>query len=946
MIKTGLPEHPDQTFTMVAPAADAAPLSALPPPPLWTVTADADATRAVSEPPTARATAGAAATDTGAAYRLLRQIGRGAMGEVWEAEQTSLGRLIAVKRLRRENGPHATPDALRIADFRSESEIAASLEHPNILPVYDLGRDASGALLLAMKRIHGTPWNEQLQRDFDAMPVDAFLAHHIPTLMTVTQAVAFAHSRDVIHRDLKPSQVLVGAFGEVLLTDWGLALRMKAPQSGERRGGFAHAPTPDTATNPAGTPSMMAPEQTEDHGGNLGPWTDVYLLGGILYYLLTGSYPHASDSSEAAFAEARTGRVQPPGARTPGRLVPPELEQLCLKAMEPAKADRLPSASAFLKGLEDYQRGTLRKEQSAELVARVAQRFTAGEPDYAGYTAAIASLDEARRLWPDNEAISPLRQRALHDSARLALRQGDLSFARLQCEAMADGEQASTLRGEIAQRQRQVDRRRSQLRLATAAVFALLVVLAAGGLVFSQRMNAANKAIAQHARETEQALKIAKTRSNGAFELVTFVLDDLKKAMDAELTPEHGVTTEERNYLSDAIAGKVASPIVAYFEKADPATWPTDMQVQRTTQITAVAHRLRTMGRYGEAEALLKPAVALRATLPDPHAEDAGQLLNELAVTYQETGRYDQAIPVTRKLIDYETARSGADAPEVGELLHNLGSIYWRLGKLDEAEKLVRRAVANFRAHPEYELRDRLPRTLSTLGAIINEEGRTSEAETVLREALKIAERDLGPDNIALGSILNNLAVVLKKEKQFDESNKLLQRAIKIVAAKLGPENPAIAALSLNVGVNYRDAGRDAEAEPWLRRSVEIRRKKMAGSRVAADSMHELGRLYYDTRRYKAAEPLLRKSLDIYTESLGAGHYKVGMTAYDLGLLMQARHRPASARPLLQRAVDVLRKHDPDDPFVGKAQRALDAANGRLGRAAAKPGPAAVTAPD
>src|SRR5690606_32393774 len=107
-----------------------------------------------------------------------------------------------------------------------------------------------------------------------------------------------------------------------------------------------------------------------------------------------------------------------------------------------------------------------------------------------------------------------------------------------------------------------VDRRRSRLRLAVAASFALLLVVAVGALLFSQRMRAANQAIAEHARETEQALQIATTRNAGAFELINFVLNDLKQSMDAELGAENGIGDEQRNRIAHAIAGRVASPIV------------------------------------------------------------------------------------------------------------------------------------------------------------------------------------------------------------------------------------------------------------------------------------------------------------------------------------------------------------------------------------------------
>src|SRR5690606_3750621 len=114
--------------------------------------------------------------------------------------QASLGRIIAVKRLRVEADAAESQDAWREAQFRSESAIAGSLEHPNILPVYDLGRASDGALLLAMKRVHGQPWKELLAAEFAETPVDSFLARHVPILVAVTQAVAFAHSRGIVHR--------------------------------------------------------------------------------------------------------------------------------------------------------------------------------------------------------------------------------------------------------------------------------------------------------------------------------------------------------------------------------------------------------------------------------------------------------------------------------------------------------------------------------------------------------------------------------------------------------------------------------------------------------------------------------------------------------------------------------------------------------------------------
>src|SRR5205823_6499906 len=144
--------------------------------------------------------------------------------------------------------------------------------------------------------------------------------------------IAFAHARGIVHRDLKPSQVMVGNFGDVFLMDWGLAVTFLPPEEQREDMAAACATHIDYAANPAGTVAFMAPEQTEKTAEHVGPWTDVYLLGGILYYLLTGTYPHPQRNSVEAFQHASRGNLEPPEQRAPDTSIPPELSQLAMKA--------------------------------------------------------------------------------------------------------------------------------------------------------------------------------------------------------------------------------------------------------------------------------------------------------------------------------------------------------------------------------------------------------------------------------------------------------------------------------------------------------------------------------------------------------------------------------------------------------------------------------------
>jgi eukaryotic-like serine/threonine-protein kinase len=199
---------------------------------------------------------------SGTKYRLKGEIARGGMGLVFLAEDTELGREVAIKVL----SPETLPDAVR-DKLRDEARLLARLEHPNIVPVYDSGALPDGRVFYAMRLVRGRTLDEYL-RDEHA------LAERLRVFGRICDAVSFAHSENVIHRDLKPSNVMVGAFGEVFVLDWGIARAARSD---------------DEAEAVAGTPGWMAPEQLA--GGPADRRTDVYGLGAILLYLLQPSPP-------------------------------------------------------------------------------------------------------------------------------------------------------------------------------------------------------------------------------------------------------------------------------------------------------------------------------------------------------------------------------------------------------------------------------------------------------------------------------------------------------------------------------------------------------------------------------------------------------------------------------------------------------------------------------
>ena len=385
------------------------------------------------------------------AYDLRTVIATGSFGEVWEAEQIAVGRMVAVKRLRRqlyERQPRSLLDRLETM-FHQEAVVTGLLEHPNIVPMHDIGLDDQGRIFYAMKLVNGKNWNDQINEDRN-MPLHQYLSKHLRIMIHVIQAVAFAHSHGIVHRDLKPSQVMLGEFGEVMLMDWGLAVfydTQKAFGTSSDQANAPHIVTLDNAANPAGSPAYMAPEQTADTAEEIGPWTDIFLLGGMLYKLLTGQTPHQHGSAEDLFEPARRCQIVPP--KIVSAEVPRELSILCMKTLARDPHARVSSARQLLEEIQNYldTAGKRRKAQQATIDARAIADSARG--NYAKLSECDNLLAYALGLWHDNPEASSLRQRVLADYSHTAIDNNDLIMARVQAERLDEGEERSELLAEI-----------------------------------------------------------------------------------------------------------------------------------------------------------------------------------------------------------------------------------------------------------------------------------------------------------------------------------------------------------------------------------------------------------------------------------------------------------------------------------------------------------------
>ncbi len=291
-------------------------------------------------------------------FHILRPLAEGGLGIVSVAYDSELHREVALKEIQRRLA--FQPESR--TRFLHEAEITGGLEHPGIVPVYSLGWYPDGRPYYAMRLIEGTSLKQSITNFHQIGACDPgartlTLRRLLDRFRDVCEALAYAHSRGVVHRDVKPHNIMVGRFGEALLVDWGLAKAMGQLDSTSAAGSRLLKPvdsngTAETVAGLAmGTPAYMSPEQAGGVTGRLGPASDVYGLGATLYHLLTGRAPFDGDIREVVDKVRRGDFPRPRSVR---RDIPRSLEAVCLKAMALLPEDRYSSAGALADDLERW----------------------------------------------------------------------------------------------------------------------------------------------------------------------------------------------------------------------------------------------------------------------------------------------------------------------------------------------------------------------------------------------------------------------------------------------------------------------------------------------------------------------------------------------------------------------------------------------------------------
>ncbi|MCB9539408.1 MAG: SUMF1/EgtB/PvdO family nonheme iron enzyme [Myxococcales bacterium] len=373
-------------------------------------------------------------------YALGQEIARGGMGRIVEATDGNIDRTVAMKLLIR-----GVEEQLGMQlRFTEEAQITGQLQHPNIVPVYDLGVHDDGQLFFTMKLVRGRTLRDvlrDLRRKVPAAQHTYTRSRLLNIFQQVCMGIAYAHSRRVVHRDLKPSNIMLGDFGEVLVMDWGLAkILPRADQSTEdkvtsHREGLSRWATRHGEV--IGTPGYMPPELALGQLDEVDERSDVYSLGSILYEILTLRPPYTGRDARTILRKMLRERVVPPREKAPDRGIPADLEEICMRCLAKDLDQRYPTVLDLHADLEAFVEGALERERQLSDARRQTQAARLHAEDYRALTQQVERLDaeveglrlllapwdgaERRRaLWAAEEKLEAARRERVEAFTRAA----------------------------------------------------------------------------------------------------------------------------------------------------------------------------------------------------------------------------------------------------------------------------------------------------------------------------------------------------------------------------------------------------------------------------------------------------------------------------------------------------------------------------------------------
>jgi tetratricopeptide (TPR) repeat protein/tRNA A-37 threonylcarbamoyl transferase component Bud32 len=854
-------------------------------------------------------------------YELLEEIARGGMGVVYKARQVSLNRLVAVKMLLFRE--FSSPEFVR--RFRTEAEAAASLQHPNIVAIHEIG-EHEGQHYFSMDYVPGKNLAQVIS---ELRFPSADFQKAARCVEQIAEAIHYAHQRGVLHRDLKPSNVLIDEFDQPRITDFGLAKRLASTSD------LALRTSNLTVTGQVlGSPNFMPPEQAGGKRGEIGAYSDIYSLGAILFHLVTGRPPFVAQTVAETLQQILHTEPVPPRLLNPS--VPRDLETICLKCLEKDPRRRYETAHGLATELERFLNNEpvlaqppTRLYRFQKLARRNKVPFTAAA---AILLALVAGLGVA--TW------GLLRERAARARAEAAEQAARTEVAKFEQVAqflkdmlkgvepsVALGRDTTLLRDILDKTAERLDKElkdqptvEAELRETIGNVYQGLAEFVKAEAMYRQVLSLRKKALGDKHLDVATAL------------------DNLATALGHQ-----GKYAEAEALYRKSLAIRKQLSAVEH---------PQGLQ-----GLTHLAGALDLQGKYAEAEAILRESLALQKRLFGNDHPDVAESLNNLATVLYDQGQFAEAELCYRQALAVQKKLVGNEHPHVATTLYNIASILQAQSKSAEAEALYREALAMQKKllgndHPdvafsltslaitfqtqgkyaeaEAQIREALTLrekrlgkehplvtdSLANLAAILLDQGKNDDAEAIQREALAREKKLHGDEHPEVAESLNNLAGILRSQNKNSEAEAIHREAIAMARKLLGDEHPNVALFLNNFGSTLIALGNYAEAEAANRESLAIKRKLLGEDHPAiADSLNDLGAIFSRLGNYVQAEPLHREALAIRRKKFGDTHPLVVVSLNNVAEVLGYQGKYAEAESLYREAMAITRNQGTDDPL-------------------------------
>jgi len=762
-------------------------------------------------------------------FRIIRQLGEGGMGIVYEAEQQSPRRQVALKVLR---GGQVV-DELHLQLFRRETEMLGRLAHPNIAAMFEAGRTADGLHYFTMELIDGRTLGAYVRDRLGGdRPTPAELRGRLELFATICRAVNYAHQRGVIHRDLKPSNLLVSDSGDVKILDFGLA-RLADP-------GVAAITVMSDVGTIKGTLPYMSPEQTRGDRRDVDLRTDVYSLGVVLYEILAGRLPY--DTSGASVVSAiRTICETPPqplNTTAGGVSLDADLRTLVGKALEKEPEQRYQSAGALADDIDRWLAGQPILAHPPSTMYQL-RKYVGRHRGQVAAVGAIAALLVALAVTMAVEArqVRIERDRATAAAAKAEAVNGFLIDALGAADPWKLGSRNVSLVDALHQALGKAHAAFAKQPLIEGEVlqtigntFVSLADYATADTALRASLELRARAAGPRSLETANSLnaladlEISKERysvAEGYVRSALAIVDSLPAPTDlrAATTVRLAMVLAKEAKLDEAkpVAERaVTLAKAAVATEADATSLPHQTESAALQAIEEIA-----LGRNDSTTMLAigPQRIALARQYSDIGAAEGTSAYNDYATALMLTGRLAAAESTYAQGLLVAEAGLGSDHPLVATLLENLGNVYYREGRLDLCAQTLARVVA-IRRRSLGDGSEPVARTTANMGSVYVKEGRADLAERNYRAAIGPLERVLGRDHPDVGWVYAELGNSERLQHRFAGAETDLLHGLGSLQRAYGDANPLTQHALGWVVQLYADWQRPERAEPYQARLV------------------------------------------------------------------------------------------------------------------------------